>query len=93
MTVFLLQNVVKATSEPNPLVKSILLKLNLMINFYKDMYVNVYKYFPISVAARSTGWVCGSSLAGNAGSNSTGGYRSLSCVSVECCQEEVSETG
>jgi hypothetical protein len=32
------------TSDPDPLVKCVLLKLNLLIPFYKDIYVNVYKY-------------------------------------------------
>jgi hypothetical protein len=34
---------------------------------------------PIAVAARSKAWVCGRSLAGIAGSNSTGEMKSISC--------------
>jgi hypothetical protein len=39
----------------------------------------------IPVATRSKAWVCGSSLAGIAGSNPGGGMDVLSFVSVMCC--------
>ena len=82
-----------ATSEPDPLVKSILLNLKLPIPFYKYIYLIVYKYLPIPVAARSKGWVYSHSIAGTAGSNSAGGQGRLSVVSVVCCQVEVFATG
>ena len=47
---------------------------------------------PISVAAQSKAWVCGSSLVGIAGSNPTKG-RDMSLVSIVCCQVEVPTTG
>jgi hypothetical protein len=42
---------------------------------------------PIPVAARSTAWVCGHSLAGIVGRIPPGAW------SVVCCQVEVSATG
>jgi hypothetical protein len=45
---------------------------------------------PFQVAARSSAWVCGGSLAGTAGSNLSGGMDVLSPVSVVCCQVEFS---
>jgi hypothetical protein len=47
---------------------------------------------PISEAARCKAWGCGRSLAGTAGSNSTGGHGCPSLVSVACCQVQVSAT-
>ena len=47
------------------------------------------------MAARYKTWVCGSSLAGSAGSNQVGvggAWMSVSCES-RCCQVEVSATG
>ena len=46
---------------------------------------------PIPVAEQSQAWVCSRSLAGNAGSNTAGGMDV--CLSVVCCQVEVSATG
>jgi hypothetical protein len=47
-----------------------------------EMFIPVYQITsPIPVTARSKTWVCGSSLAGIAGSNLTGGMD----VSCECC--------
>jgi len=46
---------------------------------------------PIPVAAPSKEWVYGRSLAGLAGSNPTGGINV--CLSVVCCQVEVSASG
>ena len=45
------------------------------------------------MAARSKAWVCGRSIAGNAGSNPTRAWMSASSVSVVCCQVKVSVTG
>jgi hypothetical protein len=60
-------------------VKSTLLKLKLPISRYKHIYVNVYKYFPTPVAARSKRWVCGHSIAGIAVSNYAGAQKPVSC--------------
>jgi hypothetical protein len=46
----------------------------------------------VLVAARSKAWVCGRYLAGNAGSNPAVD-RMFICVSVVCCQVDVSATG
>jgi hypothetical protein len=62
----------------------------------------MYKYFlllishfiaSIPVATRSKAWVCGRSLAGSVGSNSTGANGCLFVVNVVCCQVQVSATG
>ena len=44
------------------------------------------------MAARSKAWVCGSSLAGIAGSSPASGRVALMSVSCECCQAEISVT-
>ena len=44
-------------------------------------------------AVRSKPWVCSRSLAGNAGSNPTGGMDVCLLLSVVCCQVEISATG
>jgi hypothetical protein len=46
----------------------------------------------ILVAARSKAWICGSSLAGSAGSNPTGCV-DVSLESVVCCQAQISALG
>jgi hypothetical protein len=48
---------------------------------------------PNPVAVLSKAWVCGLSIAGNAGSNLAGVMDVLSLVSVVFCQVEVSATG
>jgi hypothetical protein len=52
----------------------------------------MYNAEPVPVVARSKAQVCGRSPAEIVGSNSTGGHRCLSVVSVVCCQVEVSAT-
>jgi len=47
----------------------------------------------ILVVAWSKTWSCGRSLAGIAGSNSSGGMDILSLVGVVCCQIELCATG
>jgi hypothetical protein len=69
------------------------LKLN-VIKFQEDSrvpeYYGVHALSAGPVAARSEEWVCGRSLAEIVGSNPTGGH---GCLSVVCCQVEVSATG
>jgi len=71
----------------NPVTKaSVLSKCYLKIHFEDISQL-------VSVTARSKAWVCGRSLAGITGSNSTGGHGCLSLVNVVCCQVEVSASG
>ena len=65
-------------------------KLTLRLH-YENKNGNVAAW-PIPVAARSSAWVCGRSLAGVEGSNPAWGM-DVSLVSVVCCQVEVSATG
>jgi hypothetical protein len=69
-------------------------------NYSKPVYLDVMHLklsrkctLPISVAVQSKAWVCGRSLAGIVGSNPAGAWKSLSLVSVVCCQVEVSASG
>jgi hypothetical protein len=56
------------------------------------MFMWYYLYQPIPVATRSKTWVCGGSLAGMMGSNSSGGMDAcLLLLPVVCCQ--ISATG
>ena len=55
---------------------------------------SIVEWKPIPVAVRSKAWVCGSSLAGNAGSNPVDGIDAcLLWVFCVCFQVEVSATG
>jgi len=56
------------------------------------IYKRVDTQILIPMATQSKLWVCGRFTVGNAGSNSAGGHKSLSLISVMCCQVEVSAT-
>jgi len=47
----------------------------------------------VPIPAHSKAWVCGRSLTEVVGSNTAGGMRYLSVVSVVCCQVEFSASG